>query len=292
MNAIESGRLPPENQSSEPGTTTQESVVSTSAAQVFSTTEATNPITTKIDDTNLSLMRRFCFGVFGGRRSLLVAVQKRDLARVMELLTFKIPIDAEDKPGKSALDIAVLNGDIEMAKLPLDNGITRKDWRITKYIKQATELAASKHNWEAIEALLARGAQYEFSIEQVSAALREASVQVVRKLIEFNKDEQNNWLLLDAAYHGDLETFQFILNSGADIHTKLPPTPFFFLSYYTTGGLSVLHLAAANCNTVLMRFILESGADIEDRDDDGETPIHKVPCANDGLGIHSLDREG
>ncbi|KAF4626981.1 hypothetical protein G7Y89_g11176 [Cudoniella acicularis] len=292
MNAIESGRLPPENQSSEPGTTTHESAVSTSAAQVVATTEATNPITTKIDDTNLSLMRRFRFGVFGGRRSLLAAVQNRDLARAMELLTFKIPIDAEDKSGKSALDIAVLNGDIEMIKLLLDNGITRKDWRRIKYIQQATELAASKHNWEAIEALLARGAQYEPSIEQISAALREAPVQVVRKLMEFNKDGRYNQLLLDAAYHGDLEAFQFILNSGADIHAKLPPRPVFLYSYYATGDLSALHLAAANCNTVLMRFILENGADIEGRDDTGETPIHKVPCANDGLGIHSLDGEG
>ncbi|CZR59520.1 uncharacterized protein PAC_09412 [Phialocephala subalpina] len=291
MNAIESGRLPPENQSFEFDTTTHESAESTSAAQAISTTEATNRITTKIDDMNLSLMRRFRFAVFGGRRSLLAAVQERDLARAMELLTLKIPIDAEDKSGKSALDIAVLNGDIEMIKLLLDNGMTRKDWRRMKYIQQATKLAASKHNWGAIEALLARGAQYQLSIEQISAALRETTVQVVRKLMESNEDGRNNQLLLDAAYYGDLEAFQFLLNSGADIHVKLPPS-LFYVRYHATGGLSALHLAAANCNTVLMRFILENGCDIEDRDDLGETPIHKVPCAEDGLGIHSWDRNG
>ena len=89
--------------------------------------------------------------------------------------------------------------------------------------------------------LLARGAQYQLGIKQITAALRETPVQVVLKLMEFNKDKegQNNQILLDAAYHGDLETFQFILSFGADIHAKLSPSPFFGLGYHATGGLSV-----------------------------------------------------
>ena len=93
----------------------------------------------------------------------------------------------------------------------------------------------------------------------------------------------------EVAYYGDTAKFQLLLDEGMDIRAKTKKTYFSLNFFYNNGGLTALHIAAANFNTSLMQLILENGANIEDTDDDGETALHKVPCAAGGLGVRRFD---
>lgn len=293
MNAVAAGRLKLEDQVSGDEVSADESAAPNSVAQSNSASETVHLRSAETDYPRPSWMRLLRFGVFGGKSNLHAAVRKRDIAKVKELLLFKIPIDSENEDGQTALEIAALNEDQEMVQFLLDRGTTTKKWG-RHCLTHALEQAILNSKWTTVEALLEKGADFgTFELTRAVASGEVPVVQLMLRRVDVNTKLKNRSLVHDAAYYGNTAMFQLLLENGADIHaetkeTLFPPS----FCYHVTSGLTALHLACANCNTPLIQLILENGADIEATDNDGETALHKVPCASDGLGIHMFSRDG
>jgi ankyrin repeat protein len=284
-------RRKPDSHVPEAEATSNESVVafSDSVEQTILAPEPKASDTAKTGRVNPSLMRRVRYGIFRRKNDLHRAVDKGDLAMVRELLTFKIPINAKNKYGRSAVRIAALKGDVEMMKLLLDQDASAFEDNQKPYcINEAMEISIRSCNWEAVEALLARGSSYRFGLFEIANAIGNVSTQTLRKMKESRSsgptDEAIDKLVVPAATTGNIKALQLLLEEGADINAKS--------NNYAIADLSALHFAAANCNTTVMKLLLDNGADFEARDASGETPIHKIPCARDGIGMNYIDRNG
>lgn len=284
INVSKAGRLRRENESHEASVADDEAMVtsSTSVEQKVVTSEVIIPSARRRGGSNIPLIRRIRYGIFRPKHYLLEAVEKRDLAMARELLALKNSIDVRDKSGISLTAIAALNGDIEMMKLLLDEGqSTPKFGQMALYEHDAMAVSLKKRNWGAVEALLPRVSSFLFSNLEIVDAIENVSPHTLRKMKELRSPGSIDDDLILAVENGNTKLLEFVLTEGANVNAKTKPK-----------RLSGLHFGAANCNIEVMKLLLDNGADIEARDASGETPLHKIPCARDGIGISCFDGSG
>ena len=206
-----------------------------------------------------------------GSSALTLAI-KQGHAEVVRLLLehwmWEYSADGRDDYGRTALMYAAAAGDLEMARLLLENGAPIKaqtDNGIT-----ALMFAAAEGHVEMARLLLENGAPIKAQTDNGITALMYAAaagdLEMARLLLE-NGDPGNAQIdigitaLMFAAVEGHVEMARFLVENGAPIKTQ------------TDSGRTALMYAAAAGHIEMVRFLVENGADIHIQDAYGYTAM-------------------
>ncbi|MEE9292910.1 MAG: ankyrin repeat domain-containing protein [Acidobacteriota bacterium] len=185
------------------------------------------------------------------REELFAVIQQGDAARVTELIDAESDlVNARDPDGNSALLIATYTG-----------------------------------RREIFELLLQRGAGVNL-FEASALGLREnVAAHVERDSALINTYSHDGWTPLHlAAFFGQRETVEMLLDRGADVNAR---------SHNQKFGKenTPLHAAAANHHTKTAELLMNRGAEIDARDGSGFTPLALAAgTKNDILMILLLER--
>lgn len=88
-------------------------------------------------------------------------------------------------------------------------------------------------------------------------------LEMIEEGVDVNAKQGSGWTALQhACNHGNLEVVKALLDKGAEINHRNIPT-----------GRAAIHYAAACEEDAVLRLLIERGADIEVRNNDGETPL-------------------
>ena len=177
-----------------------------------------------------------------GQNCLHITAEEGHLKICKALLqNYNFDIHARDDNGWTVLHYAALSGDLAVLQYLVENG--SDVFSKTKTGENCLQKAAEKGHLKICRALLQN---YNFDIHE-------------RDDIEWN-------VLHHAAWSGDVELFQYFIQSGSDIFSK------------TKDDKTVLHLAANNGYLKMCISLLQNyNFDIASRDDDGWTVLH---CAS------------
>ncbi|MFQ6039423.1 MAG: sigma-70 family RNA polymerase sigma factor [Candidatus Poribacteria bacterium] len=216
-----------------------------------------------------------------GRRKEVAALLKTDMALVDAFEDDFAPIHC-----------AALMGHAEVIDLLLDNSASieaRGMWSCTPL-----HLAAWAGRKEAAETLLNRGADIEaktsVGVTPLFIAVYEGQFPVVELLLGRGADVNTSQgqPLLWAIWEGHSEIAKLLIRSGADVN--LP----------RDWGNSALHCAAGDDEVV--ECLLEHGAKVDDRNNDGQTPLHAAMESGNlkaaellikhGAEINAKDKQG
>jgi ankyrin repeat protein len=179
-----------------------------------------------------------------------------------------INASSSDQQQQSLLQIALVNGQPEVARLLVEQGAD------VNYVDQARRsvlfLAAEKCNTETVRFLLERGAndQPDFYFgSAIFGAASAANVVLVRLLAERGADIHQRvlgagTLLHTAAFHDATEVIDFLLDAGMDVN----------LDGRGDSGNCPLHSAVSANKPNAVRSLLERGADPRIENYRGETP--------------------
>ncbi len=216
---------------------------------------------------------------------------------VVELLLAKgADIKAEDKDGYTAWQRAYFYDHskvMELLSTKVSRGKTTKN-----NDSPSLHDAAYSGNCEAVEALLAQGAEVN-ALRNYSTALHFAADNGHRKIVEMlvskgadirALDKNLNTPLHLAAYKGYREVVELLLGRGAEIEAQ------------NIDGATPLHFAAYNGHRKIVKMLVDRGSDIKAVKKDGATPLH---CAAynghreiaglllaNGADINALDANG
>ena len=172
--------------------------------------------------------------------------------------------DKVDKDGFTALDIAILNGDLDIAQELCKEMNISTSW--------LNDSSSSLH-WAACV----------------------GRVNVVRELINKGgdievKDKNGVTPLHLASFNGHLDVVKFLVENKADINAK------------DKDGYTPLHKASENGHLNVAKFVVENKADIHAKDKWGDTPLHEASrwgrldvvkfLINNKAEIHAKDNYG
>lgn len=184
----------------------------------------------------------------------------------------------------SALDYAVLKGDLGLLKTLLTHGAQpRLNAQRHPYLSRFAGTPALKNHYHIIKELLSRGARVD-SIFLI-AVMCSASAKTVRLLMDHvvNVDEQDEYgkTALHAAmkWHNEPAT-RILLSSNIDI---------------SLGDLqqhNALHEAASRDFTTGARLLLQCGAKLESVSRTGETPLHCAAAESSLATLRFLIEQG
>ena len=196
-------------------------------------------------------------------------------------------VKAKDRTGTTALHLAALRGQTEVVNLLLQKGsdvnATESDgstplhyaaWNIS------LEWSSSRPKDQVIESLLAAGADINARTLSGSTplhvAVRSGCSNEVRVLLDrgatVNCQDVSGQTPLHAVAtapgHPHVEQItRLLLNRGANVQAK-----------EEKNSWTPLHFAAANGNIVVLRALLEKGAEPNAQDNYGWTPLHRGVC--------------
>jgi ankyrin repeat protein len=215
-----------------------------------------------------------------------VAMQRHDLLKIM-LASDKInanSLDVRDAHDHTVLHVAVIAGDVDIVAMLVEKGANIN----TKDKDGLTPLFMS-----VMQPGPVRGDVDRLDILRILLDAKGASTRVLN---ERNRD--GNTMLHIAAEHGAHATITLLLERGGNRrYTNLDgDTPLHVaakaghreavrallehgggkpntVNIKTISGNTALHLAAPHRDTVMNRILLENGADIMSKNDDGFTPL-------------------
>jgi ankyrin repeat protein len=249
------------------------------------------------------------FVLAGGSRAvdsgspLADAAEKKDRAKLGELLKQGVDVNASQADGMTALHWAVYHDDLEAAKLLVRAGANVK--AANRYAVTPLSLACTNGNTEIVDLLLKAGADANTKLRGGETALmtaaRTGKVGPVKALLarraDVNaKDRKGQTALMWAAADGHADAVRTLLAAGADFRTPSPSgfTPLLFaaregridvvLALLKAGadaneaiqtkksaprgpkpGTSALHLAVENGHFELALSLVKAGADPNDQ---------------------------
>ena len=171
-------------------------------------------------------------------RALCKAVVSSDVRCVRDLLREGHDPNSRDSAGNSALHIAALLGHAEIAK----------------------ELIAAGGDVDACTC-------NESKSTPLLTAIESGHTEIGRMLLDHGADTRaTNGIgvspLLMAAFRNDVRMMLALINKGADVNHRFSVT-----------GWSPLHAASACNNPVAIAILVHAGANVNARDNDGDTPL-------------------
>ncbi len=201
------------------------------------------------------------------------AYMHEGVAGLKRVLTAGGDPNATDPGEKTLLWMAVLNNDLEGAKLLLDAG-ARVDEPLL-HGGTAYTIALYFKNRPMIELLLERGANPEAK-SRIHLAYEERGVDGLREQLAAGADpnsldEYGVSLLCYAVCRRDLPATRILIDAGADIEIRRP------------GGWTPLIDAADGDSEEIVRLLVALGADVFAKNDDGYTAYMRARMSNTSL---------
>jgi len=213
--------------------------------------------------------------------ALFNAIERHDLPAASAALDVGITTNVWDKAGNSPLMNAVLEGDLNIARLLLDRGADPDarqclDWRDKTTVLM---LAAGTGSSEMVGLLLDRGASPDFEAGDFETALEVAahagSVPTARLLIERGGSDAEK-TLFQAAKKGATEAVRTLLDAGVDVNASFEQQE----NGVAEGSYSALMGAAEKGHDETVQLLIERGASLDTGDSiSGETALMKAAQA-------------
>ena len=176
--------------------------------------------------------------------------------------------NAQDlRTGFRAIDFAAKQGHVEVTLRLLDLGATpeTKDGE-GQIIHSAIDVAISNQQFEACRCLFEYGVIRD---DQMVLAVQKGLFKIAEFLlnkIDIDLISTNGYNALhQAAMDGKLEFIQFLLNNGAKIDKK---------SSSKKEKLTALHLAISHSQDIVTKYLIEHGADLNQKDSNGESILN------------------
>ncbi|ABK44143.1 Ankyrin repeat-like protein [Magnetococcus marinus MC-1] len=225
-----------------------------------------------------------------GQAPLNVAAGNNELACAAALLIYgKVNVDARAEHSGTALNMAVIQGHVEMVKLLLAVGA---DATLADEIGNTPlHNAAINNELACAEALLGSGkgdvdARAEHILTALNMAVIQGHVEMVKLLLAVGADatladEFGNTPLHNAAINNELACAEALLGSGkGDVDARAEHI------------LTALNMAVIQGHVEMVKLLLEKGADATLADEDGNTPLHVAAIKNELVCAEALLASG
>ncbi|KAH0563806.1 putative ankyrin repeat protein RF_0381 [Cotesia glomerata] len=233
-----------------------------------------------------------------GDTPLHLAIEKKNFDIVRILLNGGADLNAKNNCNVMPLSLAVHVGNFEIFEYLLNRGPYINTSCTIADLKEYTPLHlavvnGSNHGKRMIEHLLKRGAEINALEKSGFTALHLAILKERRPIIDLLLDHtnikiENNYKispLCIAAALGDFKTVSSLINQGALINTSCDYDS-------ELKSCTVLHLAARNGNKATLEILLKEGADVQARNEDGETPLHIAITKGNTEAVELLVQHG
>ena len=254
-----------------------------------------------------------------GARELHWAAHWNDVSMASRLLAAGATPEPVNDLGVTPLALAALNASAEMGRVLLDAGA---DPNAAKPSGETVLMTAARTgNPELVRALLSEGAEVEPGTHfkrqtPLMWAAAEGHADVVRRLLEGGasldaRSVHGTTPLMLAARSGDVETARALVEAGADVNAAEPVLPFnarIDEEEAQTSGRSPLLIAAASqvatsgweyelevkpsTHEDLALYLLEQGADPDQPDSIGRTPLHAAVQTNKRRLVSAMLEQG
>ncbi len=174
------------------------------------------------------------------------------------LLQHGADVNGRNRDGNTALHIAAFLGHAETAELLIKNGadVTAKNQ------DNATPVDTLGTPWE-ITVFVAKSLDIEVEQKRLEAGRAKIAKMLGVDTSTLSKGRGTAKAIFEAAYTGDLNAVKKHLAAGVDVNARHP-----------TFGSTLLSMAALMGHPKIVALLLEKGADVNSRDQDGGTPLH------------------
>ncbi|GJC88347.1 putative ankyrin repeat protein RF_0381 [Colletotrichum liriopes] len=230
-------------------------------------------------------------------------------AIMAKLIEYGVDINAANSSGWSPLDIASKQGDLDVIKLLLENGASI--WADTIYNsnpavmttliehgvdinaadpsgKRPLDIALQRRDLDRVKIVLQKGASIDaadtYGRTPIEIAAREYDLACVDLLVEkgavFTKGLSEYLPICNVARDGYFGLLKYLIDDGADVNLR-------------TGGKTSLHYVAKHYGNRhvfipgLVSLLIKKGADIEAKDNHGQTPL-AIACCYENNAVASL----
>ncbi|CAB1112189.1 unnamed protein product [Ectocarpus sp. CCAP 1310/34] len=230
---------------------------------------------------------------------LIVAAAGGHLDVVKALVAKGIKVDDMHPDGVSALMYASAGGHPEVVKLLLEGTGPGKADPNLKHVQGGTALmeAATSGSQEVVDLLLAAGAdpmvRDKDGVSPLMSAAAQGRAEACKVLIAKGNDvnamaNSGGTSLMFAAGAGHTEAAEVLIAAGADVNAKLEAKPEFLEQLAQTiadGGeeptgddahrddVTALMVAAQGGHEAVVKLLVEKGADVRAKDEEGFTPL-------------------
>ena len=194
------------------------------------------------------------------RAPLSDAAERKDRARIGDLLKQGVDVNAPQVDGMTALHWATYNDDLQTTELLLQAGANVKV--VNRYGVTPLTLACTNGNGAIVELLLKGGADPNAPLPggetPLMTAARTGALPAVKALLshgasaEAKDDRRGQTALLWAAAEGHAAVVQSLIEAGADFRTRLQ------------SGFTPLLFAARDGRAEVVRVLLKAGADVNE----------------------------
>ncbi len=204
-----------------------------------------------------------------GNTPLHLATREGHFECIRALLAGGAHVDARNLPGDTPLTTAISRGDLTSVGILLENGADPALSRVSGQLPLQT--AMRRGNWKIAALLVAAGADPNEPTSGgetvLHVALRQKQHDLALRLLENGADVSGpdargftppRHVIIYGDSPGVLEA---LADAGSDMHIKGPD------------GRTLLHYAAYYGRAECARVLIERGADVTARDDEGKTPL-------------------
>ena len=230
-----------------------------------------------------ALLQKYNFDIHATDDSSRTALHGAAWSGDLELLQYLIEngsdIFSETKDGRSCLHIAAERGHLKICRALLQN------YNFDIYARDDSGLYVSHHaawsgDLELFQYLIEKGSDIFIKTKNNSSCLHFAAkvggLKICRAVLQnYNfdinaRDDDGFTVLHSAAWSGDSELWQYLIENGSDIFSK------------TKNGRSCLHIAAEQGHLKICRVLLENyNFVVHGRDDDGLAVLHSAALGGD-----------
>ncbi len=227
---------------------------------------------------------------------LITYLKKENYSKVTKEIKDGCDVNVRDEEGYSLLHWSIIKGQLKIIKLLVENGVDTglrtikgltpielaiyvRQINIFKYLikfSSRKERAGLLHTAAALNAVKILDLLIRFGGKtngrDISGrtplhwAAQEGALDAAKILVKYNAkinllDDEKYSPLAIAASEGHLGVTRFLLENGANVHKKI------------LGG-TILHLACAWNQDKIVKLLLNNGARINMKNDQGDTPLH------------------
>lgn len=185
------------------------------------------------------------------------------------LIELETDINKRDDAGFSPLELACMIGNLDIVKILIDHNC---DLNKNKHVYNALHIAAAMGRHEIVDFLLQIGMDVndvdDSGYTPLHWATQEGKLDVVellvRKKANLEAKDNNGFAPIHiAASEGHIEIMKLFINNNVDVNIKCDGD----------GHSTALHKACSYNNIEIAKLLIMNNANLDDRDDDGRTPL-------------------